>query len=439
MDIWLLLVVFVIVLVLLGMISASEVAIASFGENKIEDMEERGDKLASSFKKIQNNPEAFFGTIQTTFTLLQLLLVLITYLIIDSLIDPLLFQSGTEQIFRLIIIILASVSIVSLFVLTTGTLIPKALGFKYADLIGKMSVDSLLILSVILRFPVRYITFVSNLILYPFKEKTNFSQTRLSEDEIRLILSEGVKSGAIDKTEHEIISNVFEFTDLRANEVMIPRTDMTALNVLEGHSEIIKEILKAGHSVIPAYEESPDNITGVFHTKDFIRAFLNNENIIPKNLLRPAYFVPETKLISEILKEMQKRGERLVIVTDEYGGTEGMITMEDILEEIVGKLGDNTKSEIPEYNKLSEEKYYVLGSMSVDDFNEVFNINLPESDEYNTVSGFVSYHTGKILNTGEVFEYEDLCFELIKKLRQKMVQFKVYSNTKNFHESAKRE
>jgi putative hemolysin len=170
-----------------------------------------------------------------------------------------------------------------------------------------------------------------------------------------------------------------------------------------------------------------------------MRSFLNDSNSLPKNLLRPVYFVPETKLISEILKDMQKRGERLAIVTDEYGGTEGVITMEDILEEIVGKLGDNTKSEIPEYSKLTDGKYYVLGSMVIEDFNEVFNINLPESDEYNTVSGFVSFNTGKILNTGEVFEYEDLCFELIKKLRQKMVQFKVYSNTRNFSESMKQE
>lgn len=122
---------------------------------------------------------------------------------------------------------------------------------------------------------------------------------------------------------------------------------------------------------------------------------------------------------------MQKQGERIAIVTDEYGGTEGVITMEDILEEIVGEIKDKTKSEVQEYSLLPDGKYYVLGSMMIDDFNEAFNIELDESDEYNTVAGFISYKTGKILNPGEKFEYKELTFELIKKIRQKMVQFKV--------------
>lgn len=439
MDIWLLLIGFLLDLILLSMLSASEVAIASFGENKIEDMEERGDKLAGSFKQIQKNPESFFGTIQTATTILQVILTLLTYFIIDIIIHKIFIQSTISFESQLLIVIIVTISVATFFVLTTGTLIPKALGFKYADWIGKKSVRALLLLSSFIHLPVRYITFISNLILYPFKEKTNFSQTRLSEDEIRIILSEGVKSGAIDKTEHEIINNIFEFTDLRANEVMIPRTEMVALDLLEEDTEIIKEILKSGHSVIPAYENSVDNIVGVFHTKDLMKSYLNNVSVLPKNFLRPVYFVPETKLISEILKEMQKRGERLAIVTDEYGGTEGVITMEDILEEIVGKLGDNTKSAIPEFSKLTDGKYYILGSMFIEDFNEVFTINLPESEEYNTVSGFISFHTGKILNTDEVFEYDELRFELIKKLRQKMVQFKVYSDTKNFSETIRQE
>lgn len=439
METELLILLFIIDLFLLGMLTAAEVAIASFGTNKIEDMEERGDKLSGSFKKIQSNPESFFGTIQVSTTLLQLIAALLAFLLTQQILSNVLNEQGIESINQLILLAIISIAISTFFILTAGTLIPKAVGFKFADSIGKKSVKPLLLLSAILYFPVRYITFISNLILYPFKEKTNFSQTRLSEDEIRIILSEGVKSGAIDKTEHEIINNIFEFTDLRANEVMIPRTDMIAIDIEDQNPDSIKEILKTGHSVIPVYEESPDNIIGVFHTKDMMRLSLPETEKISKSIIRPAYFVPETKLISEILKEMQKRGERLAIVTDEYGGTEGVITLEDILEEIVGKISNNPTSEISEYIKFTEGKYYVLGSMFIEDFNNVFNINLPESDEYNTVSGFVSFRTGKILNTGEVLEYEELKFELIKKLRQKMVQFKVYSDTKNFGESLKEE
>ena len=254
----------------------------------------------------------------------------------------------------------------------------------------------------------------------------------MSEDEIRVIISESVKSGTLNKTEQEIIENIFEFNDLHANEVMIPRTEMSAIEMVNDKSEIMKYIIKTGHSLLPVYEDSLDNIVGVLHTKDFIKSMAEEAIGDIKSLVRPAYFVPETKLISEILKEMQKRGERLAIVTDEYGGTEGVITMEDILEEIVGDLGDTSQSEIKNYSLLPDGKYYILGLMDISEFNEIFNIDLPESDEYNTIAGFISYNTGKILNVGESFEHNSLTFELIKKIRQKMVQFRVYSNDSTF-------
>jgi putative hemolysin len=212
---------------------------------------------------------------------------------------------------------------------------------------------------------------------------------------------------------------------------------MIAINLNEDDEKNIASIIKTGHTLVPVYENSLDNIIGILHTKDVMKSIIEQQKYSIKNLLRPAYFVPETKLISEILKDMQKQGERIAIVTDEYGGTEGVITMEDILEEIVGELKDKTKSEIQDYSVSPEGKFYILGSMMIDDFNETFNIDLEESVEYNTVAGFISYKTGKILNPGENFEYKALTFELIKKIRQKMVQFKVSSITGKFEEKMK--
>ncbi len=134
---------------------------------------------------------------------------------------------------------------------------------------------------------------------------------------------------------------------------------------------------------------------------------------------------------------MQNRGERLAVVTDEYGGTEGLITVEDILEEIVGEFKDNSVIDVKEFYRLPDGKYYILGSMFIDDFNESFNVELPKSDEYNTIAGFISEKTGKILNTGEIMDYENLRFELIKKIRQKMVQFKVHAIEGSFIEKPK--
>ena len=207
---------------------------------------------------------------------------------------------------------------------------------------------------------------------------------------------------------------------------------MVALDLTDNQEEMNAEIMKSNHSIIPVYKETPDNIIGVIHTKDVMKTLIEKKNLDIINLIRPAYFIPESKLISEILREMQNRGERLAIIMDEYGGTEGVITMEDILEEIVGDLHDNSMSEEKLYSQLPDGSYYISGAMDIDDFNEVFNIDLPVSDEYNTVAGFVSDASGKILNAGEKYQHKTLVFELIKKIRQKMVQFKVYSTENDF-------
>lgn len=423
--------VFLIIIFILaaGLFSVIEISISSFGKNKIEELRENNPGLASEFDKIQDNLNAFFGTSQVLTTVFNTSAVLITFHLFFNkfsqwlLNQKIAFLSENSSILAAII----SVVLVTLLVLVFSILIPKAVGFKYSDRIGKASVKTFLLIISIFKYPVELITRLGNLFLRPFKERTNFSQTRLSEDEIRIIISDSVKSGALDETEKQIIENIFEFNDLKANEVMIPRTDTAAVELKEDNFLMVKEAIESGFSLVPVYEGSLDNIIGVLHTKDFIKSFVEQKPIVVKSLIRQAYFVPETKLISEILREMQKRGERLAIVTDEYGGTEGLITMQDILEEIVGEIKDENKIEKKDFTKLPDGSFSVLGSMGIDDFNETFNVDIPVSDNYNTVAGFVSDISGKILNRGEEAEFENIRFELVKKIRQKMVQFKVYS------------
>ncbi len=428
-------IIFFLLIFAAGLFNAAEIAIASFGSSKIEDLKEIKDKRAPYFEAIQKNPEPFFGTVQITSTIFLVTAAMLAFDITAGSFLPFFYTMAISPYAAKISAYLVSIALVSFCSMSFGMLIPKAIGFRYAEPIGKRSVRFVLFLSRLLNPFIKIVTELSNLLLAPFNEKTNFSQSRLTEDEIRIIISEGVKSGALNKTEHEIIENVFEFNDLRANEVMVPRTEMNAVEMSENEKDLLQEIMTSGHSILPVYDENLDNISGVLHTKDIVKSVIEGGTLTIKNLLRPAYFVPETKLISEILKEMQNRGERLAIVTDEYGGTEGVITMEDILEEIVGEFSNT--SQIVEYNRLPDGKYYVLGSMYIDDFNEVFNINLPLSDEYSTVAGFVSYRSGKILNIGEKLKFERLNFELIKKIRQKMVQFRIHSDDGEFNESVK--
>ena len=430
-------VIFSLLILLAGFLAAAEIAISSIGENKIDELKEQNNRSVPYFQRIQIESETFFGSIQLLYTFTLVFTAIIGFKISYSLLDSTLsgFDNKTLSTEYSLITIAVSVIVITAFILIFCLLIPKALGFKYSDRLAIKSVKLLTGISKLLIIPVKILTEVSNLFLIPFKEKTNFSQTRPSEDKILDIISDGVKSGAIDEAEQEIIKNILEFNDLKADEVMIPRIDMVAIDMNEDKEVTLKEIMKTGHSLIPAYEENPDNIIGVIHTKDLMWLYIEKKQISLKDLIRPAYFIPGTKPISEVLKEMQQIGERLAIVTDEYGGTEGLITLEDVLEEIVGEIKDRTKNEISEFSKFPDGTFCILGSMDIDDFNDTFNHKLEESEEYNTVAGFIAERSGKILNQGDSFEYEGLHFELIKKIRQKMVQFRVFTEDNNFKES----
>ena len=430
-------VIFALLVLFAGFLEAAKIAISSIGENKIDDLKEQKNKTVLFFEKILEDEESFFGSIQLLFTLTTVLSAIVGFSLTFSFLNSLLPAQGYSFIIinlNLFAVIL-SVIIITPTIIIFSLLIPKAIGFKYSNGLSFKSVRLLYTLSQVLKIPVKILTIVSNWFLKPIKEKTNFSLSRPSEDEILDIISDGVISGAIDETEQEIIENILEFNDLKSNEVMIPRTEMIAVDLTEEKEVILKEIIKTGHSLVPAYEESTDNIIGVIHTKDLMRRYIEKKNISIKNLVRPAYFIPETKPISEVLKEMQRRGERLAIVTDEYGGTEGLITLEDILEEIVGEIKDKTKIEESEFSRFPDGTFCILGSMDIDDFNESFNYTIPESEEYNTIAGFVAEKTGMIMSQGDLFDFEGLHFELIKKIRQKMVQFKVFTDGNDFKEA----
>lgn len=432
------LVVFIISVFFAGLITAGEIALSSFGENKIDELKERGDNIWQKFQIVHKNPEPYYGTIHLLYLIFIISSVVFGFLLSAKLINPDITEPTVgfyDNSFRLIIsFVLTIVSIASLLTIFSY-LIPKALGFKYSNFLGRIFVVTLIPVSKLFIVPARLLNKISDIILLPFKERTNFAQTKPSEDEILDIIADGVKSGAIDEKEEEIIQNIIEFNDLKAGEVMVPRTEMISIDINESDEKLLKGIILKGHTLIPVYEDSIDNIVGILHSKDVIKLLIESGSISSiKNLIRPAYFIPETKLISEILTEMQQRGERLAIVSDEYGGTEGVITIEDILEEIVGEIKNDSITEQKEYYKFPDNKYFVLGSMQITDFNEVFNLSLPESDEYNTIAGFIAEQSGKILSLNETVEYENVKFELIKKIRQKMVQFKIYSDIAEFKE-----
>jgi len=406
-----------IIFVFAALLSLSGAAVISYNEG-----ENSNDKTSKQIKALQQNIDDIYGLIEIAASFSLLLISFIIFFYIDAVVDDsfVLFVASIK-----IGLIVVSLLLLALCHWIFIVLVPKAIGAKYADTIAPKIVSVFTLVLGLFKIPIKILLFLTNSILLPLKTKGRFSHGHASEDEIRVLISEGVKSGAIDEAEHQIIENVFEFTDLKANEVMVPRTEMVAIELTDDNDAMVKEIFQTGHTLVPIFQDSLDNIIGIIHIKDLMRSFVEKKNIIIKSLIRPVYFVPETKLISEIMKEMQKRSERISIVTDEYGGTEGVLTIEDILSEIVGELSSEGKNVSDEYSKLPDGNFLVLGSIDVEDFNEIFNQSLAYSDEYTTIAGFVAFHTGKILNTGEVFQYRNITFELIKKVKQKMVQFKI--------------
>lgn len=406
-----------IIFIFAALLSLSGAAVISYNEG-----ENGNDKTSKQIKALQQNIDDIYGLIELAASFSLLLISFIIFFYIDSIVDDSFVSFVTSIKIGLIIVCLMMLALCHWIFIV---LVPKAIGAKYADTIAPKIVSVFTLVLGLFKIPIRILLFLTNSILLPLKTKGRFSHGHASEDEIRVLISEGVKSGAIDEAEHQIIENVFEFTDLKANEVMVPRTEMVAIELTDDNDAMVKEIFQTGHSLVPIFQDSLDNIIGIIHIKDLMRSFVEKKNIVIKSLIRPVYFVPETKLISEIMKEMQKRSERISIVTDEYGGTEGVLTIEDILSEIVGELSSEGKNVSDEYSKLPDGNFLVLGSIDVEDFNEIFNQSLAYSDEYTTIAGFVAFHTGKILNTGEIFQYRNITFELIKKVKQKMVQFKI--------------
>jgi CBS domain containing-hemolysin-like protein len=247
----------------------------------------------------------------------------------------------------------------------------------------------------------------------------------ISEEEVKQLLEEGTRSGAIDTAEHELIKSIFEFTDTTVKEIMVPRTDIVAVELSTPRDRLINMLIEEGFSRIPVYEGSTDNIVGIIYTKDLLSMLEYRDLIILQDIIRPAYFVPETKKISSLLRELQLNRQHMAIVVDEFGGTEGLITMEDIIEEIVGDIRDEYDEEQGDVVTASDGSIMVNAGMNISDFNSRFTEALPEDDDYETVSGFLHKFTGRIPDLHEEIRYRTLLFTIAKKNERRIQQIKV--------------
>jgi CBS domain containing-hemolysin-like protein len=248
---------------------------------------------------------------------------------------------------------------------------------------------------------------------------------KYSEDDVKQLLEDGKRSGVIDSTERELIESVLEFTDTTVKEIMVPRTDVVAVELSVPRERLIRIVIDEGYSRVPVFQQSIDNIVGIIYTKDLLSMFEHRDVIILQDIVRPPYFVPESKKISMLLRELQTKKQHMAIVIDEFGGTEGIITMEDILEEIVGEIRDEYDEDHRDVETSVDGSVVVNAGMSIHDFNEKFQSSIPDDADYETLSGFLHKLTGHIPELNEEIMFENLSFGVVRKNERRIRQVKV--------------
>ncbi len=425
-----------------GFFTGSEIAVLSLKKVYLNQLSEKGDKRADLLLNLKTKPERFFATIQIGVTLLSTLASVYGGTRLMPYLSPYLkqieegiFSDYTVYVEETALFLL--VITISYFSLVFGELIPKSLALRHAAIFARITIYPLHFFSRLFGGFTFVLTFSSNLVLRLFKDQTSFSESRLHEEEIRQILKEGVQEGSIEHTEEELISNVFEIGDTSAREIMTPRVHITAIS-MEAPPEEIEEIMIHGkHSRIPVYKESLDKIEGFLYVKDYMASSVQGTSRDIEKLLRPVFHVPGSMKLDKILKELQRTHNYMAIVVDEYGGTSGIVTVEDILEEIVGEIKDSSEDADEKLIiQLPSGGYLIAGECSINEFNEYFlNHPLPESEGYNSVAGFTIETMGRFPEVGEKILWKqqsgkfELQFELLRKVRQKLVQFRLRTTT----------
>ena len=270
------------------------------------------------------------------------------------------------------------------------------------------------LLTRLLHVPQKGLTLLANILLRPAGRTATFSDSAISEENLMDILEEGMEAGLLDKTEHELIEGIFRFTDRTASEVMIPRTDVVAIDSALSPEAIVAQVMLEGFTRMPVYKHSLDNIIGVIYAKDVFSLIEHKNLIILHDILRPPFVVPGTKSVPDLLREFQRKRIHLAVVVDEFGGTEGIITLEDILEEIVGDIKDEYDEDARPFERISDDTVEVAGRMNIADFNELVNYHIPESEEYDTLGGFITKIMGRIPSAGDECDYEALRIDIVK-------------------------
>ena len=393
-PIWPQLLLQVVLILVNAFFAATEIAVISLNENVLRHQAEDGDKKAAKLLKIVETPTRFLSTIQIGITLAGFLGSAFAAdnfagRIRDWAVASYQLDAGAAAAVNTLSVILITI-ILSFFTLVFGELVPKRIAMQKTDKVARMACGVVSVLAAFMRPIIWLLTVSTNGMLRLLHIAPNAEDDEVSEEEIRMMVDIGEEKGAIESGEKEMIENIFEFNNMTAEDVMIHRTDVVMLWAEDPDEEIVRTIEETGLTRFPVYEEDADDVVGVLNTRTYLlNARLERPRPL-RELLTPAYFVPESVRTDVLFRDMQAKKIHMAVVVDEYGGTSGIITMEDLLEEIVGNIYDEfDPQEDQEIVQLEANLWRVAGSADLEEVAEALDMELPEDEECDTLGGLV--------------------------------------------------
>jgi len=408
-----------------GFFAGAEIAVVTARKSRIKQLMDQGSRRAAILNRFKEEPDRFLATIQIGVTLAGVIAAAIGGATAVQVIKPMigeipvkLIAASSEAIALGLVTIL-----ITFFLLVFGELIPKSIALSDPESVGLKTARLVERFSKIAIVFVKILTFSTNMLLKPFGRKTYTGRAYVSEEEVRMLIREGREQGVFEPAEQALIHSVFEFTDMSAKEVMVPSTRMVTININTPGEDIKNILAEEQFSRYPVKGKDLNDIRGILYVKDFLNALAKGAVDIRK-LIKPPFFIPETMKISFLLKEMQRKRVHMALVIDEYGGVSGLVTMEDLLEEIVGEIRDEYDTESP-FIKLDDKTFLIDASISIRDLEEDHGIKIPESTEYETLGGFLLITLQKIPKVGDVVEIKGKKMTISEMVAQRIAKVKL--------------
>lgn len=380
--------------------SSIETAVSSSSKVKLQSLADNGNKRAEAALKLKEIQQK----------------VISAALIMNNVVNVSLSTVATLLFTRYFgnIPIAILTGILTFILLIYGEIMPKSLATKYPEEYFVFFVDLINLFTIILTPIIKILNFITNIFLKPFHTNVESMENIVTEEELKTMVNISHEEGVIESEEKEIIHNVFEFGELTLKDIMIPRVDMVVVDIDASYDELLKLFTEERYTRVPVYEETVDKVVGIVILKDFFMYNKDKSNFKIKDIMREAYFLYENKKVMDTLTEMQKTSNNFVIVLDEYGSTAGMVTIEDILEEIVGDIKDEfDEDEEKEIVEVKKNEYLIEGAVKIDDINEKLGTNL-QNDEFDSIGGLIVSSIGNVPTVGEEVEYEGYKLKVVE-------------------------